>query len=62
MRAPIMALIAVAQVALVILGSGVAIALTGDPLITILVMVILTVILLNLFTRGPQAHRGSSCG
>ena len=62
MKMMTMALVAAAQIALVILMSRAAIAITGDALSAVLLVLILTIALVSFFTRGAQPKRRRSCG
>ena len=54
--------VAIAQIALVILVSKAAVAVTGDGLSAVLLVLILTIALASFFTRGTQPQRQRSCG
>ena len=56
------ALIAIAQIALVILVSRAVMTFTGDALSAVLVVLILTIAVASWFTTGSQPRRQRSCG
>lgn len=62
MKIPMMAVLAFTQVMLVVLVSRAMIAVTGDALSAVLLVLILTITIVSWFTRGQQPRRQRSCG
>lgn len=62
MRIPMIGILAITQVMLVVLVSRAMIAVTGDALSAVLLVLILTIAVVSWFTRGSQPQRQRSCG